>query len=82
MFFNSVKYLFSVAVEPDTPERLQAQIQREDTIEVDFSGLSTKMLDLTKTQYDAALNAYVEKINALSIERESIAPNLKALGKN
>lgn len=53
----------------------------EDKIKINFEQLSKKLQDLNKTQQDEAATAFVERINTLAVERESIAPNLKAIGK-
>jgi hypothetical protein len=54
---------------------------KEDAIEVDYADLSQNLRGLTKVQQEEAANAFMERINTLAVERENIAPNLKAIGK-
>lgn len=76
-----IDFLIAIDIDPDSVEKMSEILAEEDKIEIDFSKLSKKLLGLTKAQQEEAVAAFVERINALAVERESIAPNLKAIGK-
>lgn len=59
---------------------MSKMLLEEDKIEINFESLSKKLQGLTKAEQDEAIAAFIERINSLAVERESIAPNLKAIG--
>jgi len=72
---------FPDAVDPSSQEELKKMMEREDLVELDYSALSEKQKAFSKTQLDACLAGLADKINSLTVERENIAPNLKALDR-
>eukprot|EP01126_Amoeba_proteus_P055659 TRINITY_DN6928_c0_g1_i19.p1 TRINITY_DN6928_c0_g1~~TRINITY_DN6928_c0_g1_i19.p1 ORF type:complete len:206 (+),score=53.97 TRINITY_DN6928_c0_g1_i19:342-959(+) len=66
-------------VDPDSPEQTAKLLLNEDKIVSDFSSLNKKLQGLNKTQQEEASTAFIERINTLSIERDGISPNLKAI---
>uniref|UniRef100_A0A6B2KWD3 Structural maintenance of chromosomes protein n=1 Tax=Arcella intermedia TaxID=1963864 RepID=A0A6B2KWD3_9EUKA len=62
-------------------DQLGKVLLEEDEIEVDYSLLSDEIRTSTKTQLEAAILVWQDKIKEFAIQLENLSPNLKAIDR-